>query len=359
VPRFQAWKSHRRAPPMRADDVTADSSAGAPLLGVGVIGLGEIGQFHLAGFDLADGAKVVAVADLDADLRASSAGPRGASAYASYTELLGDSSVDIVSVCLPHSLHREVALGAIAAGKHVLIEKPLAMDLSECDEIIGAAAGSGLVAGVQHNQLFYTAHIRARELIDAGELGKILHIRLRLGIGGKYSGWRADPALAGGGLLHDAGVHRLYLAPYFGGAIEEVLALTDSTATEVEDQAVIALRFASGALGVIDVNYHGPAGMFDDSIEIVGTKGALYISGCEADFEGFRAGPAIRRYDDGWRDELVTPGRWDDSVNASIGAFVEAVQTGSAAPVTLADGRRVLELIAAVHNSPAPVTVGR
>ena len=344
---------------MTADDVAAESVDRSSFLGVGVIGLGEIGQFHLTGFDRADGAKVVAVADLDLDLRVSSADPRGASAHAGYEDLLADSSVDLVSVCLPHSLHREVALSAIAAGKHVLIEKPLAMDVSECDEIIEAADASGLVVGVQHNQLFYPAHRRARELIEAGELGRILHIRLRLGIGGKYGGWRADPALAGGGLLHDAGVHRLYLAPYFGGAIDEVLALTDGTATAAEDQAVIALRFASGALGVIDVNYHGPAGMFDDSIEIVGTEGALYISGCEAEFEGFRAGPAIRRYDSGWRDELVDPGKWDDSVNASIGAFVEAVQTGSAAPATLADGRRVLELIAAAHNSPPPVTVER
>ena len=344
---------------MTADDVAAESAVGTPLLGVGVIGLGEIGQFHLAGFDGADGARVVAVADLDPDLRLSSADPRGASAYANYKDLLADSSVDLVSVCLPHSLHRDVALSAIAAGKHVLVEKPLAMDVGECDEIIDAAASSGLVVGVQHNQLFYPAHRRARELIETGELGRILHIRLRLGIGGKYGGWRADPALAGGGLLHDAGVHRLYLAPYFGGAIDKVIALTDGTATAAEDHAVVALRFASGALGVIDVNYHCPAGMFDDSIEIVGTEAALYVSGCEAEFEGFRTGPALRRYDGEWHEEPVDPGNWADSVSESIGAFVSAVQAGSEAPATLADGRRVLELIAAAHDSPPPVTVER
>jgi len=325
-------------------------------LGAGVIGLGEIGQYHLRGFDACGGAEVVAVADLDPAVRDRSAAPRGAAAYADYRDLLDDPAVSVVSVCLPHALHLPVALAAIAAGKHLLVEKPLALTSAECEEIIAAAERAGITAGVQHNQLFYPPHARAKELIDAGELGRLVHLRLRLGIGGKYGGWRSDPQVAGGGLLFDAGVHRFYMARHLGGEVEEVVALTDRDRAAGEDRAVVALRFADGALGVIDASYHGPAGMFDDSIEVVGTEGALYLAGCEAEFEGFRTGPALRRYDGSWHEVHVKPGNWADSVSASIAAFVDAVIARHDPPVTLDDGRAVLQLIEAAHESAATVS---
>lgn len=153
--------------------------------------------------------------------------------------------------------------------------------------------------------------------------------------------------------MFDSGVHRVYMARFLGGEIEELTAMTDRDRFSGEDQAIIALRFVSGAMGVIDANYHGPPGMFDDSIEVVGRSGALYLSGCEAEFEGFRTGPALRRYDGAWHDERVDPGNWADSVHASIAAFVEAVRQGTEPPVPLQEGRRVLELVEAIH-SPRP-----
>lgn len=329
-----------------------DHAPDAPApLGAGVIGLGEIGQHHLAAFAAGPRSRLVAVADLNAQRRGSSALVRGATAYPGHRELLSDPRVEIVSICLPHSLHLPVALDAIAAGKHVLIEKPLAISVAECDELAAAATGAGVTVGVQHNQLFYPPHVRARELVEAGSLGELVHLRLRLAIGGKYGGWRSDTALAGGGLLFDAGVHRFYLARFLGGEIRAVSAITDAGRDEGEDRAVVSLVFENGALGVIDANYHGPRGMFDDSVELVGTAGALYISGCEAEFEGFRTGPALRRYDGAWHEERVEPGNWADSVHASVAAFVLAVAEGREPPVTLTEGRRVVELIEEAHRS--------
>lgn len=331
-------------------------SAGAePALGVGVIGLGEIGQFHLRGYRRAEGAQVVAVADLDGELRETSARVDGARAFADYNELLADPEVAIVSVCLPHVLHLPVTLAAIAAGKQVLVEKPLALTVAECDEIVAAAGAAGVTVGVQHNQIFYPPHVRARELIESGAIGRPLQLRLRLAIGGKFAGWRADPAVTGGGILFDAGVHRFYLARHLFGEIEELRSLTDRPRADGEDGAIVALRFASGALGVIDAGYHGPPGMFDDAVEIVGTEGALYLSGCEAEFEGFRTGPALRRYDGAWHDERVDSGDWADSVATSIAAFVDAVREDRQPPVTLADGRRIIELIEQA-TGPRPET---
>lgn len=325
------------------------STASAPL-GVGVIGLGEIGQFHLRGFARADGAEVRAVADLDAGLVTATTAGTEIRGVADYHDVLADPAVDIVSVCLPHKLHLPVTLEALAAGKHVLVEKPLALTVAECDEIIAAAEGTGLTVGVQHNQLFFPPHVRAKEMIDAGKIGRPLHIRLRLGIGGKYGGWRSDPAVTGGGLLFDAGVHRFYLARHLFGEVAEIVSLTDRPGGDGEDQAVVALRFENGALGVIDANYNGPAGMFDDAVEIVGTDGALYLSGIESDFEGFRTGPALRRYDGAWHDVRVDPGDWLGSLAASIQAFVVAVAAGTPPPVTMRDGRRIVELIETVYG---------
>jgi UDP-N-acetylglucosamine 3-dehydrogenase len=337
---------------MRPAGQRAAASTAAPLR-AGVVGLGEIGQFHLQGFARAANAAVVAVADLDEALCARTAAERASRAYAGYEELFEDPAVDVVSICLPHALHRPAALAAIGAGKHVLVEKPLALTAGECQDIIDAAARASVTVGVQHNQLFYPPHVRAKELVDSGVLGRPVHLRLRLGIGGKFGGWRADPALTGGGLLFDAGVHRFYLARHLFGEIAQVVAVTDAERSVGEDQAVVALRFENGALGVIDANYHGPKGMFDDAVEVVGSDGALYLSGCEAEFEGFRTGPSLRLYDGAWHDVRVPPGNWADSVAASIAAFVDAVAAQQAPPVSLEDGRRILELIEAVHDRPS------
>jgi predicted dehydrogenase len=326
-------------------------------VGVGIVGLGELGRVHMRGFQGAPAmARVLAVTDLDQRLRRTCAEEAGASERASLTELLADERVDAVSVCVPHNLHREVALAAIAAGKHVLLEKPMALTVGECEEIIAAAARACVSVGVSHNQLFYPPHVRACELTRSGALGRPRLLRMRLGIGGKFGGWRADPAATGGGLLFDAGVHRFYMARALCGEVCEVTAMADAPAWRGEDLAVVVLRFESGALGVIEANYHCPAGAFDDAIELCASAGMLYLSGCEADFEGFRTGPALGRSDGAWHEEHVSPGSWEESVHASVQAFARALLEGAPPPIDGHEGRAVVELIQrvyAVMSAPA------
>ena len=320
-------------------------------VGIGVVGLGEIGQVHIRGFQGApELARVRAVTDLDPSLRQAAAAATGAAERATLTELLADDRVDAVSICVPHSLHCEVALAAIAAGKHVLLEKPMALTVAECDELLDAAARAGVRVGVSHNQLFYPPHVRACQLVRSGALGRPLLLRMRLGIGGKFAGWRSDPTATGGGLLFDAGVHRFYMARALCGEVCEVAAMADAPRDRGEDLAVVLLRFGSGALGVIEANYHCPPGAFDDAIELCCAAGMLYISGCEADFEGFRTGPALRRYDGAWHEEHVAPGGWEESVHASVQAFARALAEGAAPPVDGREGRAVVALIERVYE---------
>src|SRR5690606_38004450 len=143
------------------------------------------------------------------------------------------------------------------------------------DEIARAASENDRLVGVSHNQVHYGPHRRLRELIDAGELGEIRSIYERLWMGGKYGGWREDAGQVGGGLLMDAGVHRVYMAEYLGGPVSAVTAVMDGP--RAEDSFAITLELESGATGVIQGGYHGPDGVFDDRIEIQATGAMVEI----------------------------------------------------------------------------------
>jgi UDP-N-acetylglucosamine 3-dehydrogenase len=317
------------------------------MIGVGLVGLGEIGQVHLAGLRESQHAGPVSICDLDADLVAGSVGDERVAAF--LEEMLADDDISVIDICLPHHLHAPYALQAIAAGRHVLLEKPMAMNVAECDRILTAAAGAGVSVGVSHNQLFYEPHRLLAGMLDDGLLGDLRTIRARLAIGGKYGAWRSDPGQAGGGLLMDAGVHRMYLLEHLGGPIMAVTAAMDRP--RGEDLYSILFEFESGAIGTIDATYHGPAGLFDDQIEVVGTQAIARVTGCEALFEGFADGPPLRLWRGGtWTDHESTDD-WAGSVKASVDAFCAAIADGKEPPITGTDGLRVMQVIEAVYES--------
>ena len=221
--------------------------------GVGLVGLGQIGQVHAAAIRRSSSARIAAVADTAAGLLEPFAA-EGIPGYLSADELIADPGVGIVSVCLPHHLHFPVALRALQAGKHVLVEKPLAVDPGQCQVLIDAAQASGVKLGVSHNQVFYAPHVEAKRLIDSGAIGRPVLIRLRLGMGPGWGDWRDSPAQAGGGLLMDAAVHRIYVALHLFGPVRDVHAVLDKPGHEGEMLAVATLRFESGAYGILEVN---------------------------------------------------------------------------------------------------------
>jgi predicted dehydrogenase len=146
---------------------------------------------------------------------------------------------------------------------------------------------------------------------DAGDIGRPVLIRLRLGMGPAWGGWRDSPARSGGGLLSDAGVHRLYLALFFFGPVRDVHAVLDVPRQRGETFAVAVLEFASGALSIIEANHHGPRGTFDDEIEIVGSDAILRLGGIESLSFGYRSGAALSMSRDGrWTEVAVDGDDW-------------------------------------------------
>ncbi len=315
---------------------------------VALCGLGEIGQIHLRAIRASE-AELVAVCDLDRELAASSVGDE-VPVFSDVEEMIDQAGPDAVDVCLPHHLHVPVSVTALERGCDVILEKPMADDLAGCDQIAEAAEGAGRRVGVSHNQIHYKPSRRLRELIDSGELGEIRSIYERLWMGGKYGGWREDATQVGGGLLMDAGVHRIYMAEYLGGPISTVSALMDSARSE--DSFVLTLGFESGATGVIQGGYHGPDGVFDDRIDIQASKGMAEMLGCEAFFEGDLEGDVrLRtRLDGVWADDPVID-HWDESVIASVQAILADLAAGRDPEVGLEQGRSAVAVVEAAYRS--------
>jgi predicted dehydrogenase len=318
---------------------------------VGLVGLGEIGQVHAEAVRRSPAARLVAVADT-APERLPPFEAADARGYRDAGQLIADPEVGTVSVCLPHSLHFPVALAAIRAGKNVLVEKPMAVSPAEGQELVDAAAAAGVTLGVSHNQVFYAPHAEAKRLIDSGAIGRPVLLRLRLGMGPTWGGWRDDPRLAGGGLLADAGVHRIYLALHLFGPVREVRAILDAPGDRGETFAVVVLGFRSGALGVIEANHHGPPGTFDDEIEITGSDATLRLAGIESLFTGYRSGPALSMFRDRrWQQVTVQPDDWAASVRASVTGYLDAVTAGREPPVTGADALETLRLLQRIYDT--------
>ncbi|MCC6626926.1 MAG: Gfo/Idh/MocA family oxidoreductase [Chloroflexi bacterium] len=226
-------------------------------LRVGLIGCGAVAEWHIqSGYQtLPESTRIVATCDPRLERATALAVPLGATPYDDLDRLLADPAVEAVDLCTPHPLHAPQALRALAAGKHVLVEKPLATTVADGVAMVRAAAERGLTLCVSENYPFSEPFRRARALIDAGEIGRVVALRShRVGyLAGIWlrDGWRQDARQAGGGMLLDQGCHYTNILRMLGGPITHVAATAARTRDDWygEDSAALALRFASGIIG--------------------------------------------------------------------------------------------------------------
>ncbi|RWZ59015.1 Gfo/Idh/MocA family oxidoreductase [Halobacillus fulvus] len=257
-------------------------------LKVAVIGCGSIAQHrHLPEYQMNEQTEIVAVCDVVEERVKEVAEKYGATAYTSYEELLEKETIDAVSVCLPNALHAPVSIAALEAGVHVLCEKPMATSREEGEAMITAAEKSGKKLMIAHNQRFVPSHVKAKELIASGAIGKVYSFRTAFGHGGP-EGWSVDGAEswffkkdeAFIGAMGDLGVHKADLLRYIlGEEFVDVAGFVENNAKEgitVDDNAVCILRTESGTVGTMAASWaYKPSE--DNSTVIYGEKGMLRI----------------------------------------------------------------------------------
>jgi len=223
-------------------------------LRAGVIGLGMMGRAHVRVWDeMVEGVELVAVADTDAGALLEATQGREARPYADAGAMLAAEELDLVSVVVPTSLHLPTTLAALGAGSHVLVEKPIAATRGEAEEMIGAARRAGRMLTVGHIERFNPAIRELRRRLAAGELGRIFEIRAtRLG---------PFPArIRDVGVVVDLAPHDLDVMRYLLGSdpIRLYAETEQRIHTDHEDLFVGLLKFANGAVGVLDINWLTP-----------------------------------------------------------------------------------------------------
>ncbi len=318
---------------------------------VGLVGMG-IGRLHAAGIaQMPDLARLAAVCDLAEDSR--QAGFQYGAEYvtARYQDLLEDSSIDVIDLCVPHIQHLPMALAAAQAGKHILVEKPLARTLAEADQVIAAARNAGVCLMTGHNQRYYAHHAKAKELLDAGAIGKPYLIVASVHVHGQIDGFRRFLDAAGGGTLIDSGVHRFDLIRWLMGEVESVYAQTGrflQLQMEGEDCAVVSLRFRSGAIGSFSCSWSAKGPRPEETLQIFGPQGAILTEDHTQSLRLSSENPPA-----GLQDvrEFVFPVDQAESIRRAIEAFCLSLREGKEPPVSGEDGRAALELTMASYES--------
>ena len=363
-----------------------------PKLRIGLIGSGFMGKAHAFGyataarvFDLPYEPELHTLADINNDAAAKAAAALGfAHATSDWRSLVGHPDIDVVNITAPNALHKEMALAAIAAGKHVYCEKPLAPLAVDAREMAGAAEAAGVKTQVGFNYLCNPMLGLAREMIAAGELGEIRGYRgvhaedYMRDAEGPFT-FRHDPA--GGGALADIGSHALATAEFLlGQAAGPITRVMGDCVTmiaerpdggggrrrvEVDDVGRAFLRFASGATGSIEGNWIATGRKMQHDFEVYGAKGALaftqerfnelhfFSTDDRRGRQGFRRIEAAPDHPP-YGLFCVAPGHqlgFNDLKAIEAAGFLDAVAGRRPEPFNFRAGLRIQTLVEAIHAS--------
>jgi predicted dehydrogenase len=315
----------------------------------GILGCGDIVRKRVANAILDDAnSELAAVCRRnDTELRAFCDRFPAKRSYTDDAALLADLDVDAVYVATPVHLHHLHTIGAAAVGKHVLVEKPMALSVAECDEMIASCAEAGVKLGVAYYRRFYPVVRRIKELVADGAVGQPLSITAvtssPFNLTPEDDGyWRVRLAEGGGGALMDIGSHRLNLMLDLFGPVAEVSALCNTQAAdyEAEDSATLLLRFASGVHGTLQC-FFGTA-VEADEFTVLGTAGRLRC-------DPLNAGELIIDSADGRTVEQHAPA--DNLHGPLIADFAQAVTEDRAPVVTGEEGRLTNDVIERAYHT--------
>ena len=327
---------------------------------VAVVGTGGIARQHGAALTNNPHAEIVAAVDIDRDRRAQFAARWGGEPF----DRLGPAleRCDAVYVLTPPGFRREYAVQAIAAGKHVLCEKPLAISVVDGAAIVEAAQRQGVIAVTGFNQRYRTGYRRLHDTARGGSLGRLHHFwcqRFGMGAGAlgtvRGSNWRTDPATLCGmtveSLSHDIDLLRWIMAD----DVEAVSGATFSTATDLDgfdNNAHVLLRLRSCASAVINASWSSRIGF--NSRGVLGTRGTAFVSGTALGNNGIWCSREFHRKTDDDEFEIVEMLQDDvddQSYRRQTDDFIASIATGHQKPASVADGHKALQVSHAILQS--------
>lgn len=341
------------------DHSPAAADFGQPLR-FGLIGCGRVAPRHAQSIAQLDETSLVAVADIKSNRAENFAQEYGADAYTDYRALLDRPDIDVVSICVPSGLHAQVTLDALDAGKHVLVEKPIALSLADADRMIAAARQRELTLGVVLQNRYNSPMQQLRQAIDQGKLG-----RLYLGAAcvrwyrpqSYYDDeWHGTWAMDGGALMNQS-IHHIDALQWFMGPAQAVQAYSATLAhrMEAEDVGVAVVRFESGALATVEGSTLTWPQNMEGSVAVFGERGSAKIGGTALNrivlwkLEGELEQEA----------EILTSQRVDPpsvygySHREVIRDFAHAVRSGRPPGTPGEEARKSLELVLAIYQAAA------
>src|SRR6202166_5182385 len=252
---------------------------------VGIIGSQFEADIHAASFKIAsEHAEVVAVASPTPGNASALANKYGITrVFTDYREMLKERNIEMVTIAAPNKLHAQMAADCAQAGKHVVCEKPLAMTIEECEQMIHVTRQAGVLLLYAEELFFTPKYLKAKEMADDGAFGKIHLIKQSEKHFGPHSPWFWDVNRSGGGALMDLGCHGIAFCYWFLGRspIKSVYCqmgtYVHGDKTKAEDESLCILEFANGAVGLVEDSWARRGGM-DDRIEVFGDSGVTYAN---------------------------------------------------------------------------------
>lgn len=326
-----------------------------------LVGCGRIARRHLEllGSGRIGGARLAAVCDTVRQRADDFAAMHRVAAFYDIEEMLNEKSIDVVSILTPSGMHSDHAIAAAKYGKHVIVEKPMALRLEDADAMIRACDQAGVMLFVVKQNRFNVPVLKAREALEAGRFGSLVMGTVRVRWcrdqlyydGDAWRGtWRYD-----GGVLANQASHHIDMLEWFMGEVESVhaRALTALVDIEAEDTAVATLRFRSGALGIIEATTATRPRDLEGSLSILGEKGAVEIAGFAVNkIRAWQFSPKLPSDDEVMeRFSVNPPDIYGFGHQAYYHHVVDCLANGRAALVDGLEGRRSLELISALYES--------
>lgn len=332
---------------------------------VGIIGSRFAAGLHAHAYHQLAHVELVAAAAID-NLDVFCAENNVPNAYEDYQKLLARPDIDLVSVCVPNYLHREIVQAAAIAGKQIVCEKPLATSVDDAQAMLEACRSAGVKLMYAEDWLFAPALVRARQIVEEGAIGRILYLKAKETHPGSHSIYAQKANYCGGGAMIHLGIHPIGWVRYFlGKEVVEVMGATSGGGErnlkhqhfEGEDWSIGLLTFQDGARALIEANYT-TAGGLDDVVEIYGTEGTMKIDLSKGSpitmfsLPGYAYSIEKAELTTGWSMPAVEEER-NLGYADELGYFVDCVRTDTEPMfgVRGEDGLVALEITMAIYES--------